>query len=100
MELACLASKQAAASKQASSPAGPFLGPTATEGPKSKKKVTTLSGMVSRNFLGDNIFSVFGFFGFSVGNGDLVVFFRAFWRWALREIPGPGEKHENAISWC
>ena len=41
-----LASKQQAASSKQASPAGPLVGPRATGVPKSKKNVTTLSGMV------------------------------------------------------
>ena len=68
---ACTSSKQAASSKQQASTAGPFLGPRATGTPKWNKNVTTLSGMVFRNFLGKNFLSI----GTPpIGNGDLLGF--------------------------
>ena len=68
VELARLAS-----SKQASNQARRALsGPQSNRGPEiGKKNVTTLSGMVFRNFRGNKLFSVGPPL---VGNGDLVVF--------------------------
>ena len=62
MELGLVASKQQAskqASKQARGPrepTGPFLDCGAVGVPRPKKNVTTLSGMLFRNFLGFNFF--------------------------------------------
>ena len=104
MELARLASgkQQAASSKQATSPAGPFPGPKATGVPKSKKNVTTLSGTVSRNFLGNNFFSV------GPPDGDLLGFRPVLGRGHLGEFgaraenrktqfPGPGGTFRGEI---
>ena len=58
-------------SKQAPSPAGPFLGPRAKRVPNREKNATTLSGMLFRNFL-------------AAGNGDLV-FWPVFGLWHLEK---------------
>ena len=52
VELARLASNN----KQATSSAGPFLVSRAEGAPKLKKNVTTVSGIIFRNFLGNNFF--------------------------------------------
>ena len=79
MELARLASKQAAASKHCRA----LSGPQSNRGPEIEKiNVTTLSGMVFRNFLGTTFFSVRPP---PVGNGDSVVFWPVLglghWAW-------------------
>ena len=61
MELEFVASKQQATSNKQQArgprePTGPFLGYGAAGVPKLAKNVTTLSGMLFRNFLGKNFF--------------------------------------------
>ena len=52
--------------------------------------------MVFSNFLGSGLFLVGPP---PAGNSNLVGFWHILGLW-IREIPGPGEKHENTISWC
>ena len=81
--------KQATSKQQATSSTGPFLVRRAEGVPKSRKNVTTLSGDVFRNFLGDNFFSV----GPPPdGNGDLVIFWPVLGRRPQARNSGTGPK--------
>ena len=81
--------------QQAASPAGPRAGFAAKGAPKWRKKATTLSGMVFRNFIGNDLFS-----GRTppVGNGDLVVVWPVLGLWHLEKScvwAGSGRKTEK-----
>ena len=90
-----LASSKHAASKQHRRA---LSGPQSKRGPEIEKtNVTTLSGMVFRKFLGYHFF--FGRTPTSRNRWPNGILAR-FGPWALREIPGLGEKQKNTISRC